>query len=181
MRVLTLRILAALVTSVATPAFAQQKINAEPMREMRDKVLTLAPADVGIDRKKCPQDVWAALMETGYDTGVVSLVMFCDGTTSLYFSTGGGVIGAGGTPSVSKATRAFLAQASQSLATTLPSRTQPYPTKGKVIFYFVTFTGLRSYSAKEIDLGEGRDKLSDLFHAGHEVITKIRESQPATK
>src|SRR6185503_9039174 len=42
-----------------------------------------------------PDDCYGILMETGYETAVATLVCFVTGDTSLYFSNGGGVIGAG--------------------------------------------------------------------------------------
>ena len=42
----------------------------------------------------------------------------------------------------------------------------------------MTFDGTRSYTAKERDLGEGKDKLSELFHAAHAVIAAVRTAQP---
>ena len=45
----------------------------------------------------------------------------------------------------------------------------------KTTFYIVTSTGVFSYTAKEEDLGEKRDKnLSELFHQGHALITQMR-------
>ncbi len=54
-------------------------------------------------------------------------------------------------------------------------KTYPKPEAGKVIFYFITFNGVRSYSALEDDLGNERDDLSNLFFAAHNVITELRE------
>ena len=39
-------------------------------------------------------DVWGVLMELGLEQGVATMVAFADGTVSLYFSGGGGIIGA---------------------------------------------------------------------------------------
>ena len=50
----------------------------------------------------------------------------------------------------------------------------PVPKPGQTIFYIVTPDGVFTYSAKEDDLGNKRDKLFPLFYAGHELITKMR-------
>ena len=52
---------------------------------------------------------WGAVMETGYPNGVASLVCLRDGTTSLYTSTGGGIIGGGAHDPVVRANHALLA------------------------------------------------------------------------
>ncbi len=61
--------------------------------ELRTQVLRLTPADLGDDAREAP--VLALVMETGYPEGVATLVCVVDGSTNLYFSNGGGVIGAG--------------------------------------------------------------------------------------
>src|SRR5687767_2983855 len=52
--------------------------------------------------------VLALLLETGYPEAVATLVGLADGTTSMYFSNGGGVIGAGQHEDVAAATRRWL-------------------------------------------------------------------------
>jgi hypothetical protein len=53
------------------------------------------------------------------------------------------------------------------------------PSVGRVRFFLRTFAGTLTAEADEEDLGEGRHPLSPLFHAGHEVITAVRESSEA--
>ena len=109
------------------------------------------------------------------DSGFYTLVVLSDGTTSLYFSTGGGIIGAGEQSSVRDASRRFLALAETSLGAAGPSGQPPPPASGQTTFSLLTFDGIKTYTAKEADLGEGRDKLSELFHGAHSVIASIRE------
>ena len=51
---------------------------------------------------------------------------------------------------------------------------QPRPGPAEVTFYALTSQGVLTASRPEDDLGEGRDPLSPLFHAGQEVITQLR-------
>ena len=153
-----------------------EKSEAEMAAGLRQMVLSLKPGDLGISEETFPHEVWGVLMETGYDSGAFSLVVLADGTVSLYLSTGGGVIGAGEHESVRGPAGSFLGWANHFVSEAKPSEAQPLPTEGQTIFYFLTNSGIRSYSAKEVELGEGRDKLSDLFHAGHAVITEVRKS-----
>jgi len=66
---------------------------AEVYRDMRNLVFSLSPERIGL--AKDTEEPIAILMETGYPEAVASLVCIADGTTSLYLSSGGGVIGAG--------------------------------------------------------------------------------------
>ena len=61
---------------------------------LRQQVLTLDPLSLGLD-PSASNRVWGVLMETGYPEAVASLVVIADGTVSLYFSNGGGIIGVG--------------------------------------------------------------------------------------
>jgi hypothetical protein len=59
--------------------------------------------------------VFGVLMETGYPEAVMSLPALSDGTASLYFSNGGGIIGAGGHPGPAVAARSLVAFAAHNL------------------------------------------------------------------
>jgi hypothetical protein len=124
------------------------------------------------------EHVWAVLMETGYPEAVASLVTVADGTTSLYFSNGGGIIGAGQHPSVRASAERFLTLVDAQVGQLAIADDHPIPSVGRVRFYARTFTGLRTAEAAESDLGEGRHPLSPLFYAGHAVITAIRKVSP---
>lgn len=71
---------------------------------LRCQVLALKPNDHGLSDRQ----PFAVLMETGYEEAVATLAVIADGTTSLYFSNGGGVIGAGQHAAVRKASSDFL-------------------------------------------------------------------------
>ena len=119
--------------------------------------------------------VLALLLETGYPEAVATLVGLADGTTSMYFSNGGGMIGAGQHPDVAAATQRWLELAEQALDD-LPETTgevEP-PDEGTTQLVAVTESGLRAARAPEEDLGGGGHSLSPLFYAGHDVITAIR-------
>jgi hypothetical protein len=115
-------------------------------------------------------------METAYATGAASLVCFADGSTSLYFSTGGGIIGAGEHETVRIAARRFLSVANDSVALLKIPTDHPLPELGRVRFYARTRAGLRGAEVAEDILGDGAHPLSRLFAAGHFVISAIRET-----
>jgi hypothetical protein len=119
-------------------------------------------------------------METGYPEGVATLVVLADGTTSLYFSNGGGVIGAGTHGGVRAAGEMLLSAAEAHLSNFAAVVETPLPEVRRVRFYLRTFTGTMGAEADEKDLGEGRHTLSPVFHAAHTVISAVRESTPSS-
>lgn len=139
--------------------------------KLRRQVLDLTPDQLG-DAAEAP--LLALLMETGYPEAVATLVAVADGTTSLYFSNGGGMIGAGEHAPVREANRGFLETALSFLAQ-LPEMSGPAPpSQGVTQFVAVTPEGLRGAAAPEEELGGGRHSLSELFYAGQDVITQMR-------
>jgi hypothetical protein len=129
-------------------------------------VASASPADGAL--------VWGTLMETGYDGVTVTLFALADGTTSLYFSNGGGVIGGQAHETVRRANIEFLNQTNHFLGQLAPCETFPIPEAGHTVFYVLTDSGILTGGALEDDLGHGRHPLSQLFHAGHEVISQLR-------
>jgi hypothetical protein len=119
--------------------------------------------------------VWGVLMETGYPKAAATLVALGDGTASLYFSSGGGVIGGGPHPSINEAARRLVEIAGRRVSELTPTTEFPLPGTGDVRFYVLTTNGVRQGGAHEETLGKGGHSLSEMFFAGHDVITGLRE------
>ena len=151
---------------------------AEVVRGLREQIFTVSPSEVHIDPGPGHQRVWAVVMETGSSQGVATLIAIADGTTSFYFSTGGGVIGAGQHPSVRKASEQLIALVDSQVNSLQITEEHPVPETGRVRFYARTFDDLRTLEGAEKDFGERRLPLSVFFYAGHAVITAIREASP---
>ncbi|HWA82060.1 MAG TPA: hypothetical protein VG820_01400 [Fimbriimonadaceae bacterium] len=110
---------------------------------------------------------------SGY-AGNVTLVIFADDTTSLYFSTGGGVLGAGGHESVRETCKILLGQAQRLL---------PYCQSGDdgrtcdargVEFHIRTYGGVFSGHAPLAEIEAQSHPLSALFFSAQDVITQVR-------
>lgn len=150
----------------------------EAFMGLRSQVLNLTTEEFGVTRENFPYDIWGLVMESGMDEGSYSLVCLADGTTSIYYSSGGGILGAGGHESVQTACKYLLSGANHFFRLASFSDNQTLPNKGETVFYFLGHEGARKYSAPTNELGNNKDSLSKLFHASHMVISKIRESQP---
>jgi len=141
---------------------------------LRGKALSIQRDEVGIRMPGADAPVWGLLMETGYPGATATLLALADGTTSLYLSNGGGVIGGQAHASVREANAAFLATANQLRHLLKPAESYPIPAAGRTIFYARTDAGVLSGSGLEDELGHGRHPLSELFLAGHGVLTELR-------
>ena len=141
---------------------------------LRSQILNLDPSSVGMSRTPESPSTWGAVMETGHPNGVASLVCLCDGTTSLYTSTGGGMIGGGAHDAVVRANRVFLDATAAHLGGMAEGFDHTLPAEGRVIIRALTYDGQFAFEAAEDDLGNSRSPLSPVFHAAHGVITQLR-------
>lgn len=141
---------------------------------LRQQILDLDPAAAGLAASPELPTVWGLLMETGYPGGVATLVALADGTTSLYLSTGGGVIGGGEHRQVAAATRRLLGIVERHLGQMPPSADTGLPAVGRVALRALTYQGRHGAEAAEDDLGYQRHPLWPVFHAAHDVITELR-------
>ena len=147
--------------------------SAEIFRSLRAKVLSLTPSELGIT--PLPSGVWGALMEFSSGETAVTLVAVLDGTTSLYFSSGGGIIGAGKSEVVRKANHLFLEVAGRFVGGFHKVDSYPAAQPGRVCFYVLTADGV--YASGEIaedDLRKPETPLLPLWAAAQNVITQIR-------
>src|SRR5262245_49499282 len=135
--------------------------------DLRDMVLREPLPDPG---------TWVALMEMGIENGVASVLAASDGTTSLYTSSGGGLIGAGDHASVAEANRAFLAAIEGARAAIPVTDEYPLPGDGEIRFSVRWPDGTRGSAVAEDEaLAAGDHPLSAAFAAGHDVISALRE------
>ena len=121
------------------------------------------------------EGIWGVVMETGYEEGAATLVALADGSASLYFSTGGGLIGGGRHPNVATAARRLVDRAVPHRPGLSAVSEFPLPAHGDVHFYVLTTEAVLRAGAPEEALAGSDHPLSDLFFAGHVVITELRK------
>ena len=152
--------------------------NAALFAALRDQILNLNPAAVGLAAAVTGRPLWGALLELGYPAGTATLVCLADGTTSLYTDGGFGVIGGGAHEPVVAANGAFLTAVEERLDHFVTETDAPVPRTHRVILRALTYTGRRRADVPEELLGRGQHPLSPAFRAGHEVISALRTIPP---
>ena len=141
---------------------------------LRERLFATKPADLRLAPRPSLEHVWGALMELGVKGGSATVVSIADGTTSLYFSSGGGVLGGHAHAEVRKASARLLIRLERALGALLPGDPAPLPAEGQVRFIALTYAGAYVATAGEAELTAGKHALSAVFVAGHEVITQVR-------
>jgi hypothetical protein len=142
--------------------------------QLRSRILSLNPAEMDLTPSNTGLHVWGVLMETGYTVGTATLVALADGTTSLYYSTGGGLLGSGEYIPVAEASKALVTQAENHLQQASYKDKFPLPEVGQVRFIFLTYSGAFTAEASEKTLISGNHPLSQLYTLGHETLTQLR-------
>lgn len=113
------------------------------------------------------------VMETGYPNAIFTLVALSDGTVNLYFSTGGGMLGAGVHEGPAKAA-ITLAQAAKHFAPQMPvAANKLLPDQGETKLYVLIDGQVRGVAAREKEFGENRMPQSPMFHAAQRVMGEI--------
>jgi len=144
---------------------------AEIYQQLRHRALTLTTEQLELAK---PPPVLAAIMEMAYPQAVATLAAVVDGTASLYFSNGGGIIGSGQHESPRREALKLVELAFPFLISLPSTRTFPLPQVGQVRFYIVTDAGVHGGDATEKELATQKHPLSPLFFQGHKLITQIR-------
>lgn len=156
-------------------------MSADPRRgapTLREVLLASKATDYGLTPTPELPHVWAALMELQVSGTVVSLVAVADGSTSMYFGNGGGILGGNAHEKVRAANRKFLAGVERFfVAKAFVARDRPVDVmKGAVAFAVLTHDGLVVARDTEDRLKTKVSPLWPLFFLGHALIAALRVS-----
>ena len=141
---------------------------------LRRQAFDADPGELGFAPTPDHPRVFGVVMEMGYPTAVATLACFVDGSTSMYFSTGGGIIGGGQHAQVAQVATAFVGFADRFVELAEATTDFPAPAVGRVRFHLLTYAGGFTAEAGEQELGEKRHALAPLFFGGHAVIAQLR-------
>ena len=147
---------------------------AESYLLLRSRILRLNPGEMGLSPTNEAPHVWGVVMETGYEVGSATLVTLADGTTSLYISTGGGMLGSGEYLPVAKAAKTMVSQAENYLQQMSSTTELPLPEVGQVRLTVLTYTGTFAAEAPEKKLSTGKHPLSPLYVCAQEILSQLR-------
>ncbi|HEY7215451.1 MAG TPA: hypothetical protein VIC28_12525 [Thermoanaerobaculia bacterium] len=143
--------------------------------DSRRRALATKPQNLGLDAKGT--EPYGVLMEMGIQISVVTLACFVDGDASVYYKTGGGMIGGISHENVRNAAKAFVALAPKALPKMVKTTDFPLPGPDKIRFYVLTPQGVFTTETNRQALANAKSELGALFYSGQEVVAEMRQVQ----
>lgn len=153
-----------------------QKDDEYTYSSMRKLAFTFKPEDMDINMGNDYQ-VYGAVVDMGVDANkIVTMICFIDGTTSLYFSEGGGIIGAGRHESVKNAVSTFLENSFLALPVTKHAdNIDRLPAENQHTFYLFTKAGIFTITINIQDIEKCKE-YQLLFSQSQIVLNEIRKA-----
>ncbi len=143
---------------------------------LRGRMLATTAPEMGVAPADGGPVAYGVLLDLAMGSGTATNVSLATGDTSMYTSTGGGVLGGIGHESCRRASQQFIAVAQTHLEKLRKTESFPLPPTGVFRFYVLTTQGVFTAEDREEIITQGQGELAGLFHAGNEVITQIRLS-----
>lgn len=147
---------------------------ADVYRSLRGRLFLTDPKTLGLSPDG-EQRFWGLMVDMGVEQGVATLVVLRDGSISLYFSNGGGVIGLGQHDALHDKAAAVLALAEEFSLEGPDADRDTLPSEGFTRFNFLGYGGARAVEEEDEALDAGAHALSPLYNAAHDLIAAAEE------
>lgn len=147
-------------------------------KDLRKKALETTRSRLALP-EGFPQDApHGLLMEMAMPgSSVVTLACFATGDASVYYRTGGGMVGGIGHENVRTVAKEFVDQARAVLPRMIQPNGYPLPGTDKVRFYALTAKGPYTIEADRETLADPESDLAPLYYTGQEVVSQMRQVQ----
>lgn len=141
-------------------------------QDLRNQFLRLPPPPRG-DSALIP-DVYGAVVDFHIGAGLVTTVAHVDGTSSLYFSTGGGVLGFGNHPGVRAASAELLRLLSRDVGLMVRTSNIGLPSPGMTDIRALAASGLLLARAPSSEFDTQRHPLWPAFKVAMAITMQLQ-------
>ena len=147
-----------------------KKKNENPLLELRNKMLG---GDIQVNETIGINQVIAVIIDIDSKNGGYCLVVVSDGSCSLYFEKGGGIIGAGQHKNVQYVSRILLNAANDLIDNPVLQFKTDIPKDKNYIIHILTKHGKYEFNGKTEDISELSNS-GKLFYLCNSIITQLR-------
>jgi hypothetical protein len=164
------------------PAHAQSTPPSDenPMIELRMMMLSTPATKLGIHPDRDYPKVYGVLIDWPLGEHTATIVAMSDGNASLYTTSTFGIMGGIAHELVRNAAGALVKAAQSYYEQATPTKEYPYPPADRIRFYLLGYEGVRVIDTEVDALESGNDKHSDLWAAGQDVVTALRQISEKT-
>jgi hypothetical protein len=139
---------------------------------LRDDMMHAKSEDLDIELDPSSR-VWGVVTDIAMGTGSVCLVALMNGSSSMYFSSGGKVVGTVDQKNVQDAATKYVKMSVKSLPEMKLTRDYQLPAAGEVSFFLLTNNGVYTSKAKKDELVSGQNILSPMFFAANDLVNQF--------
>lgn len=150
--------------------------NENMFEELRSMAFTVTPKQLGLSLPADKTVVYGIVMDWEMGGATVTTVSYQTGEASLYFSSGGGIIGGGQHQEVNSAAKQFVSLAQTFLDKTTKKETTPLPSRDEVNFYLLTNQGVFMGKEQMKNFENNSSTWLTLFEEGNHVLTELRKT-----
>ncbi|MRG47310.1 hypothetical protein GFS24_19465 [Chitinophaga sp. SYP-B3965] len=152
----------------------ENKPSDSPYLDLRKMAFNVTPEQLELSIPSGETKVFGVIMDWDLGEGTMSLISYETGDASIYFSSGGGVIGGGKHENVNKASKEFVSKAQNYLGKSLRTEILPLPDKNCVRFYFLTNKGKFVAQETMSNIENNSSEWTLFFEEANNVITELR-------
>lgn len=161
--------------------FTNRRKKENPYHELRNQALLAKPSEIGIEINNENQ-AYGAVIDMQMGRYIATLVCFMDGTTSLYFENGGGIIGIGQRcDEVAEESRSFLQNSPQVLGSMELTNNTAMPSKNHHSIYMLTSKGIYKSQLDPERIDSANEEMQLLFSMYQQLLSTVRESTEKIK
>ena len=154
----------------------------EMSAELRLLALKATPGSLGLDPSSFARTAWGTVVDMSRaQGGTMIIACMAGGNTSIYFSEGGGVLGAGSNAAVAASAAKLIDDASSRLIDAPSSQTTDLPPPGSVAFIGLFSSGRRRVTEAESVLASGKSPFSQTYRLAQQVFAAVQKTQPASR
>jgi len=152
----------------------------EVSSQLRALALNTTPESLRLDPVSFQTQAYGAVVDVSRNDGEsMTIVCFAEGSTSVYFSSGGGLVGLGSDPKVRSACRGLLAAVTERLKDAKPEVATELPTAGNVTVHGLFASGRRRITDREQSLAIGTSPYYETYKHARAVLSAVQTAQAA--
>jgi hypothetical protein len=149
----------------------------EKYMALREVAFSTKSEDVEVKAEPGQERAYGVIMEYWQGDAIVTVVGFASGDSSIYYSTGGGLIGGRREPLVASAAGSLVATAQVELPDVPRVTAYPTPDPGKVTIYVLTTAGLRGVQAAQGEMATAEYRLNPLYAGAQKIVSEFRAAR----